>query len=145
MDPAELERQMAALDSDYGTDSDAAARALGLAGIVSAIPALASRLCRDAAWELTDSACVKAEAIAAIGGDVAVATMVGLLLKYQPKTGSDAMTDDADECWRVHHACIQGLVQLGSLAIPALRPVLQHSNSYAAESAAEALGKLGDG
>jgi len=145
MDPAELERRMIALKSHYGADTNDAARALGRAAIASAIPALAAALCHDAAWEYTDSACVKAEAIATIGGEAAIATLVGLLLKYDLGAEEDANGDVSDECWRVHHACVHGLVQSGSLAIPALRPLLQHTNRCAAQSAAQALERLGAG
>jgi HEAT repeat protein len=145
VDAAELERRMAALESRYGEDSNDAARALGRAAIASAIPALASALCRDAAWESTDSACMKAEAIATIGGEDAIATLVGLLVKYDLAAEEDANGDVSDEYWRVHHACVHGLVRIGTLAIPALRPLLQHTNRSAAQSAAEALEKLGAG
>ena len=145
MDPAELERRMIALKSPYGDDSNDAARSLGRAAIASAIPALAAALCHDAAWEHTDSACVKAEAIATIGGEAAIATLVGLLLKYDLEAHEDANGDVSDKSWRVHHACVHGLVQIGRLAIPALHPLLQHTNRRAAQSAAEALEKLGAG
>jgi HEAT repeat protein len=96
-----------------------------------AIAALVAELRRDAAWEMGDSA-------------DALTALVDLLLSYRPEDLIDDAGDVGDEHWRARTAIEAGLVRLGSIAPPRLRPLLEHANREAARSAATVLGALSD-
>ncbi|MGN6106681.1 MAG: HEAT repeat domain-containing protein [Kofleriaceae bacterium] len=121
-----------------------AVRALAEEHVVEAIPVLVSALRRAAAWEDGEGAHLNAEAIAAIGGAVAVDALIGLLLAYTPEEREEGNCDVSDEHRRARRAVECALAQLGAPALPELRRVLGHPNRDAAHSAARVLGQLRD-
>lgn len=111
---------------------------------MSDIATLVGKLHNNAAWEDEGGAKQHAAAIAKIGGEAAVAALIGVLEKMAAVDLADDAGDMSDECWRASSAAEHGLGLLGAIAVPRLVDVVQGAPSRARSYAARALGATRD-
>jgi HEAT repeat protein len=117
---------------------------VGGAAIMSSLAALLKELRWCAGFEDLGGATAAARAIAALGSDEALDTLVRLLVEIDAIDLEGDAGDVGDEVWRLRSAVSDGLVACGPRAIAPLRPLIAGPVTSAGEAALAILAKLGD-